>query len=162
VSAARTWDDSYEGQIRAHVGSRTLMLSGARAVVRDEAGRILVIRRRDNGRWAFPAGGMELGESILECCVREVREETGLEVIRAVPMAIYSHPRFTHTNMYGNPHQPITMAFIIQEWSGSVLTETEETTDCRFFALDALPELSGTSIEVLSDFLSFDGTFIVK
>ena len=50
------------------------------AVVTDDQARILLIRRRDNDLWALPGGGMELGESIVETAVREVKEETGLNI----------------------------------------------------------------------------------
>ena len=54
-------------------------VSVAAAIVRDD-GRILAIRRRDNGHWEPPGGVLELGESIEEGLRREVREETGLEI----------------------------------------------------------------------------------
>jgi len=50
------------------------------AVVTDDQDRIVLIRRRDNDLWALPGGGMELGESIVDTAVREVKEETGLDV----------------------------------------------------------------------------------
>ena len=55
----------------------------AGAVVRDEAGRILVVRRRNPpaaGRWSLPGGRIEPGEIARQAAAREVREETGLVV----------------------------------------------------------------------------------
>jgi 8-oxo-dGTP diphosphatase len=49
-------------------------------VVVDEAGRVLVIRRRDNGQWEPPGGILERTETFEEGVAREVREETGLDV----------------------------------------------------------------------------------
>src|SRR6478752_7201605 len=49
-------------------------------VVIDEAGRVLVIQRRDNGAWEAPGGILEPGETFEEGVVREVREETGITV----------------------------------------------------------------------------------
>ncbi len=57
----------------------TYIVPAARAVVFDDSGRILLIRRSDNHMWALPAGGMEPGESITECMAREVWEETGTD-----------------------------------------------------------------------------------
>ena len=53
------------------------------AIVRDEAGRLLVIRRRHDpsrGLWSLPGGRVEQGESAEDAVVREVAEETGLRV----------------------------------------------------------------------------------
>ena len=50
------------------------------AAILDDAGRFLVIRRADNGRWEPPGGVLELDESITDGLIREVREETGLDV----------------------------------------------------------------------------------
>ena len=84
------YEESYLGQIRKLVGDRKVIITAARAVVRDREGRVLFIRRRDNRKWAMPAGSQELDESITDCLRREVKEECGLEVISATPMAIYS------------------------------------------------------------------------
>lgn len=54
-------------------------VSVAAAIVRDD-GRVLAIRRRDNGRWEPPGGILELDETIEDGLKREVREETGLDV----------------------------------------------------------------------------------
>ena len=57
-------------------------LVGVGGVVVDQ-GRVLLVRRGQEplkGRWTLPGGLLELGESLLEGVVREVREETGLNV----------------------------------------------------------------------------------
>lgn len=49
----------------------------------DASGRVLLIQRGHEpglGLWTIPGGRVELGESLAEACVRELREETGLEV----------------------------------------------------------------------------------
>lgn len=50
------------------------------AVVADELGRVLVVQRRDNGRWEIPGGVLELAESVPDGLRREVAEETGFDV----------------------------------------------------------------------------------
>lgn len=54
-------------------------VSVAAAVIHDD-GRILAIRRRDNGHWEPPGGILELDETIEDGLTREVKEETGLTV----------------------------------------------------------------------------------
>ena len=56
------FEESYLGQVRKLVGNKKIIVTGARAVVQDPEGRILLIRRRDNRKWAMPAGAQELDE----------------------------------------------------------------------------------------------------
>ncbi|MEU0155646.1 NUDIX domain-containing protein [Micromonospora fulviviridis] len=154
-----SWADSYVGQLRALAGDRTLMFVGARAVVRDNAARVLLIQRSDNGQWALPAGAMELGESIADCAVREVREETGLRALRVSAFALYTGPGFTNTNMYGHTYQVFTTAFRVEEWDGELARFTDETIDAGFFHREELPApLSGSVIETLADLDVFEQT----
>ena len=60
-------------------GTPTHFVSVAGIVVRDD-GHVLVVQRRDNGRWEAPGGVLELGETFEEGVGREVAEETGVEV----------------------------------------------------------------------------------
>lgn len=49
-------------------------------VVIDDQGRALLTQRRDNGHWEAPGGVLELGEDIVSGLIREVKEETGLQI----------------------------------------------------------------------------------
>jgi 8-oxo-dGTP pyrophosphatase MutT (NUDIX family) len=160
-----SWADSYLGQLRALAGDRTLMFVGARAVVVDADGRLLLIHRSDNGHWAMPAGAMELGESIADCAVREVWEETGLRALAITPFALHTGPAYTVTNMYGDTYQLFSVAFRVDEWDGELATVTDETTDAAFFPPDALPApLSPAVGETLDDLAAFarTGQVVVK
>ncbi|AVT34593.1 NUDIX hydrolase [Plantactinospora sp. BC1] len=135
------------------------MFVGARGVVRDTAGQVLLIERSDNGYWALPAGAMELGESIAECAVREVWEETGLTATEVTPFAMYTGPERTFTNMYGDTYQLFVVAFRVDAWSGELLSSTDETTDAGFFPSRALPApVSDTVLETLDDLAAFERT----
>jgi ADP-ribose pyrophosphatase YjhB (NUDIX family) len=65
------------------------------AVVHDAAGRLLLIQRGHDphrGRWSLPGGRIEAGESPEQAVVREVREETGLEVVPGRPIGRVTIP----------------------------------------------------------------------
>ena len=62
--------------------------AGADALVQNERGDVLLVRRADDGRWAMPGGWIDPGETPEQAVVREVAEETGLQV---------SVPRLLHT-----------------------------------------------------------------
>jgi len=134
----------------------------ARAVMLDNAGRVLLIRREDNHMWGLPAGGMEPGESVTDCMKREVWEETGLEVVLAEAFAIYSEPRFMHPTL---PVQLLTVGYRVTEWNGTLVSETDETLDARWFTLEELRNLHDLMpmyLETIEDCMAFDGKFVVK
>ena len=62
------------------------------AIVLDDEGRILVVHKTDNALWALPGGGMDVGESMPNAVVREVKEETGLDVEVTGIVGIYTNP----------------------------------------------------------------------
>lgn len=66
---------------------------GAFAVIFDDEGKVLVSRRVDSGWFNLPGGGVDPGESAPEGLVREVREETGLEVEVGQLVGVYSKPQ---------------------------------------------------------------------
>ena len=56
-------------------------------------GRIVLIRRRDNGRWALPGGMVDWGENITTTVRRELAEETGLDLVKIRRLVgVYSDP----------------------------------------------------------------------
>jgi 8-oxo-dGTP pyrophosphatase MutT (NUDIX family) len=120
---------------------------GARCLLRDGDGRVLLIKRSDNGLWAAPAGGMELGDTVRECAIREVQEETGLTPTLLTPIAVTSGAETTATNAWGHTYQFHITVFVATAWTGELLTHTDETTDARWFHPHELPEPRTPSVE---------------
>jgi 8-oxo-dGTP pyrophosphatase MutT (NUDIX family) len=160
------WAESYLGRLRASAGDAdTLFFVGARCVVFDDDHRLLLIQRSDNGRWALPAGAMELGESMHDCAVRELREETGLRATACTPFAMYTGPAYTYTNQYRHTYQSIMMSFQVHAWEGELRRVTDETLDARWYPLDALPDPASPIItEMLRDLAAFEqsGRLVLK
>ena len=69
------------------------IVPAANVVVIDADQRILMIKRSDNGNWAVPGGALDLGESLPETAVREVREETGIECEVTGLVGIFTDPK---------------------------------------------------------------------
>ncbi len=161
VPMALTWAESYLGRVRASIGDTdTIFFVGARTVVLDEQGRLLLIQRSDNHRWAIPAGAMELGESMEECAVRELWEETGLRATSLTPYAFYT--AYTYTNQYEHTYQQVLMTFVVHSWEGELIRQTDESVDAGFFPLDALPGQKSFVIdEALADLATFRETGVL-
>lgn len=89
----------------------------AAAVITDDYGRALLIRRADNGHWEPPGGVLELGETIEDGLRREVREETGLDI---EPEQL--------TGVYKNMAHGIVALVFRAKITGGVLTASDEST----------------------------------
>ncbi len=101
------------------------------AVVKD--GKILLIKRADVDAWALPGGVVEAGESTAEAAIREVQEETGLEVELTRLVGIYFLPR----GLTGDHHNVLYAAKPV---GGMLKPQPGEVVEEGFFSPDALPE----------------------
>lgn len=147
MGAEDEWLNSYHGRLRAAMGDATLFFLGARGVIRDHEGRFLLIKRSDNGLWAFPAGAMELGESMRDCAVRETYEETGLKAGKATMFAFLNGPQYTFTNIFGDTYQHVSGSYLLEDISGELTPDPEEATDAGWFSPDELPDPTAGAVE---------------
>ena len=117
------------------------VVPSATAVVTDDGGRILLVRRRDNDLWALPGGGMDLGESIEDTAIRETREETGLNVEITGLVGVYSNPHHVMAYDDGEVRQQFSLCFTTRLIGGLLAIDTEST-DSRWVSPEDLDELT--------------------
>jgi 8-oxo-dGTP diphosphatase len=104
-------------------------------VVRD--GEILLIRRGKEpfkGKWALPGGFVEEGETVEGACVREAKEETGLDVRILKMVGVFSEPS-------RDPRGTVGVAFLC-EVAGGKLKGGDDVEEAKWFPLGELPELA--------------------
>jgi ADP-ribose pyrophosphatase YjhB (NUDIX family) len=95
------------------------------AVVEDDQGRILLIHKTDNDLWALPGGGHDIGESIAETVVREVKEETGYDVEVVNIVGTYTNPRHVMAYDDGEVRQQFSICFSARLLGGELKTSSE-------------------------------------
>ncbi|GAA3402533.1 NUDIX hydrolase [Paenibacillus hodogayensis] len=146
----------YIEDLRAIVGHRPLILVGAVAVIVDNSNRVLLQQRiHPPGKWAFPGGLMELGESAEDTVRREVREETALDLGELKLIDVFSGPQSFMTAPNGDEFYAVTIAYSTREVHGELVIDREESLDVRYFPLDELPEgIVGSHRAILDRFLS--------
>ena len=110
----------------------------AAVIFQDE--RVLLQRRDDNRQWGLPGGSVEPGESVRTAIIREVREETGLDVEPLRLIGVYSDPANHQIITYpdGNVIHYVSSVFECAV-RGGTLTCCEESLELAFFPPDALP-----------------------
>ena len=126
--------------VEERVGRRGQLSLATTAVAFDADDRLLLVQRRDNGLWALPGGIMQPGETVAEAVAREVREETGFQVVPVHLIGVYSDPDLLVSYPDGTKHHPVVLCFRCEIRGGSADTG-EETLDVGFFTLDDLPPL---------------------
>jgi ADP-ribose pyrophosphatase YjhB (NUDIX family) len=107
------------------------IVPAATAVVVNDQGEILLQRRSDNGLWALPGGAMDIGEFIRDTVIREVKEETGLDVEPVGLVGIYSDPHHVIAYSDGEVRQQFSICFRTRLMGGT-LARSDESTDIRF------------------------------
>ena len=130
---------NYIKWIRSKVGHERVMLVHAGGCIFNESGEILLQRRGDNNKWGLPGGTIELDETPEMAAVREVREETGLEVEVGELIGIYTDFEITCPN--GDKFQSIMMAYYLNAVGGELVCDNDETLELKYFPLNEIPEL---------------------
>ena len=125
---------------RGEYGYATPKVEVRGAVVREE--QILLVREREDGGWTMPGGSADVGESPSAMVVREVKEESGYDVVPRKLAAVFDRNK--------HPHPPIPThaykLFFLCDLIGGEATPSFETPEVRFFPRDALPQLSAARI----------------
>lgn len=133
----------YLASIRAKIGHDLLVLPAVAVVVRDAAGRLLLVRDRKSGTWSLPAGAIELGEPPSEAAHRELHEETGLADVRLELIAALGGERFRHTYPNGDQVEYSIFVYRGSASESSILKpkDRNEIAQARFFEREAVPEI---------------------
>ncbi len=130
----------YLRSLRRRVGNDLILMPGVAAIIRDDAGRLLLQRRGDNGAWSLPGGAVDPGEAPADTVVREVLEETGLVVVPVRIVAVVGGARdmrFTYPN--GDQVEVVATVFACRVIGGSLRCDGDETLALEYFEPGALP-----------------------
>ncbi|WP_033219292.1 NUDIX domain-containing protein [Streptomyces virginiae] len=95
------------------------------AFVVNEAGDVLLERRSDNGRWGMPGGAQEVGENIAGTVVREVLEETGIQVEVVGLVGIFTDPGHVIAFADGEVRQEFSLCFRARPVGGDIQVSSE-------------------------------------
>ena len=134
-----------------------LLQDGAAAIIVNEDGQILLQSRADRDKWGVPGGCQELGERFEDTVIREVKEETNLDVTEENLELIGIVSGNSRRNEYPNGDVVInnTALYCVRNFSGELKWDSESK-EMRFFDLDNLPvnQNDPDLIEIYKDSIS--------
>lgn len=117
-----------------------LLQDGAAAIIVNAEGQILLQSRMDNDKWGLPGGCQELGERFEDTIIREVKEETNLDITEDNLELIAVVSGNSRKNEYPNGDVVInnTALYCVKDYSGTIKWDSESK-NMKFFSLDNLP-----------------------
>lgn len=140
VELSATATDMDMGKIRDlftnETGFQTPKVDVRSVVIKDN--KILLARERSDGGFSLPGGFADVNNSPSETAVKEVREETGLEVRTSRLLAVIDTDRHSFPPLEYHYYKLVFLCDLI----GGELCDSNETTEAGFFEFDNLPQLS--------------------
>jgi ADP-ribose pyrophosphatase YjhB (NUDIX family) len=124
----------YIRHLRAQVGPMRLLLPSVSVHVFDVAGRLLLVRQRDDGVWSTPGGLIEPDERPADAAVREVWEETGLVMRPERLLGVYGGPECVVRYPNGDEAQYVITAFGGSVIGGAPRPDLHETTAVQYWS----------------------------
>ncbi|MED4354970.1 NUDIX domain-containing protein [Schinkia azotoformans] len=114
--------------------------AGVAVIILNEENQVLLQKRADVGLWGIPSGHVEIGETVSEAAIREVKEETNLDIKIKKLIGVYSDPNsqvFVYPN--GKVVHFITTCFLAEITGGELRCNSDESLEIKFFEIQNLP-----------------------
>lgn len=105
--------------------ANSMVPAAAVAIINNDC--ILMLKRKDNGKWTLPGGTMELDESLTGCATREVKEETGLDVIVKDVIGTYTDPDVRIEYSDGEVRREFTIVYYGECSNSEVILDDESS-----------------------------------
>lgn len=118
-------------------------------VVKDS--KILLVKRSidpESGKWALPGGYLSWDETTEEGAIREVREETGVDVKIINLLGVYSDPHRVKTEAIEN----VAIVYLTEPVSGKSAEALDEVEEVEWVSLDSIPELAFDHNKIIEDY----------
>ena len=132
---------SYIGNIRKKVGHEPIIIVGATVLVFNKNNELLLNLRSDTNDWGIPGGGKELNETLEECAIRELKEETNLSTNNLELISLLSGNDYYYKYPNGDEIDCVIALYIAKNCDGELKINDGESKKIKFFALDKLPKL---------------------
>ena len=132
----------YLKNLRGKVGNQILQIPSAAAIIRDESGKILLVKSANSDVWGLPAGAIDLGETPAEAVIREVFEETSLQVLPVKIVGVFGGEKVRYIYANGDSVEYFIVVFECEITNGKLLNQDGEVSEFKYFAVEEMPQLA--------------------
>ena len=139
----------YIMNLREKVGHSPLIGVGATTLVFNNKNELLLNLRSDTNTWGIPGGSKELNETLEECAIRELKEETNINVNDLELITVLSGKEYYFKYPNEDELDCVIALYKVLNYEGELNINDGESKQLRFFSLDSLPELESRAKAII-------------
>ena len=139
----------YIMNLREKVGHSPLIGVGATTLVFNNKNELLLNLRNDTNTWGIPGGSKELNETLEECAIRELKEETNIIVNDLELITVLSGKEYYFKYPNEDELDCVIALYKVLNYEGKLNINDRESKQLKFFSLDNLPELESRAKAII-------------
>ena len=140
---------SYIMNMREKVGHDPIISVGSTVLVFNKNNELLLNLRSDSNDWGIPGGGKEINETLEECAIRELKEETNLDIDNLELVTVLSGSDYYYIYPNGDHVDCVIALYQVKNYSGELNINDGESKKLQFFLLDSLPQLESRAKAII-------------
>ena len=144
----------YIMNLREKVGHSPIIGVGATALVFNNKNELLLNLREDTNTWGIPGGSKELNETLEECAIRELKEETNINADKLELVAVLSGKEYYFKYPNDDELDCVIVLYKVSNYEGELNINDGESRELKFFSLDNLPELESRAKAIIDKIIS--------
>ena len=139
----------YIMNLREKVGHSPLIGVGATTLVFNNKDELLLNLRSDTNTWGIPGGSKELNETLEECAMRELKEETNINVSDSELITVLSGKEYYFKYPNEDELDCVIILYKVSNYNGELNINDGESKELKFFSIDNLPELESRAKAII-------------
>lgn len=139
----------YIMNLREKVWHSPLIGVGATTLIFNSKNELLLNLRSDTNNWGIPGGSKELSETLEECAIRELKEETNINVNDLELITVLSGKEYYFKYPNEDELDCVIALYKVSNYDGELNINDGESKELKFFSLDNLPELESRAKAII-------------
>ena len=139
----------YIMNLREKVRHGPLIVVGSTTLVFNNKNELLLNLRSDTNTWGIPGGAKELNETLEECAIRELKEETNINVNDLELITVLSGKEYYFKYPNEDELDCVIALYKVSNYEGELNINDGESKELKFFSLDNLPELESRAKAII-------------